>query len=190
MPSPYGTFTKSTYDFNQPKDIDLNQFVLQLVTDAVKTSSITELSTAYVAPYYMAPNFEKLKSLDNVNKCLITVAHDSQTQALYPEASINARKTVKQWLRPYVINTTIKNSPISNNEVIYRIHDELIDLLTLNNIQYTNDITQPVTVLQTETYVNRPQSNLLLESTVLHDGYSERPSYLISSLTILFKIYQ
>ena len=189
MPAPYGNFTKSTWDFKQPNNNALDLFVVQLVTDAVKASNIAIVKASYVTPFYRYPSEQELTANKIDTNCIITVAHDQDTQGLYPDNSIRLSKKLSQWDRPYVINATIvdkntnKNNPV-NSEVIYLIEKELIDLLCFNDGEYTNNGST------TETFKNRPLHNTLLENRVFHEDTSNRPNHYFVSLTILFRIYK
>lgn len=183
MPAPYGTFNKSTRNFQQPNTKALELFIAQLVTDAKNASSNTLLSGAYVTPFYNYPSQQELKASGLPTQCIITTQHDQDTQALYPDPSISQGKVLPYWVRPYQINATIKN--INNAETVIDLRDELIDLLCFNEGEYTNDGSS------TETYKNRPQHNTLLEERIIHEeATATRPSHYYVTLTILFTIYQ
>lgn len=190
MPVPYGTFTKETWDFNQPDDKKLLYFVSQMVEDASNAASLTILQNSYVCPFYLYPSEQELKAGNIDTTCIITVAHDQDTQALYPDAAYTTSKTLEHWVRPYVINATIKNINTNNGQInsdlIQDIKTELIDLLCFNNGTYSN--TSPGSI--TETYENRPLHNELLESLVTYETTNNRISHYYISLTILFTIYK
>ena len=92
---PYGTFTKSTRNFEQPNSKALDLFITQMVSDAVNASTIPLLQGAYVTPWYRYPSEQELKT-NNINtNCIITTQHDQDTQALYPDPSINRGKVLQ-----------------------------------------------------------------------------------------------
>jgi len=180
------TYTRSTWDFKQPNSKQLDLFISQLVDQAVQTSTISLLTGAYVAPFYRYPSEQELKT-NNINtNCIITVQHDQDTQALYPDDSISLAKKLDYWIRPYVINATVKNIVNSQDmsEQIIEIQDELIDLLCFNDGEYTNSGTL------TETFKNRPLHNTLLEKRIFWEDTTNRPSHYYVTLTILFTIYK
>jgi len=186
MPAPYGTFTKATTNRYQPNTKALNYFALQLVTDAVATSSIPLVSNAKSYFWDSHPNFQELKNTTNNFTTLISLQHDQQTQLLYPNDWKDKSKSVKFWYWAMMVNTTIEASPL-NNDLIQDVHDEMVDLLTLNNATYTNSISQGGAGIQ---YHNITDLNVLVEDTILKEGENiDRPNYLTSSLTIILKVY-
>lgn len=174
---PFGTFVKRTVVRRQSNNKNLQYFIEQMIDDAIKTSSIPTLAGAKVVPTDLYANQAKLNE-----SCLITVSDDMIDE----DDSRDKLKTTKTWTKFYTIRMSIDNTP-GNQDLIKQIHDELRDLLTLNDGPYSN--TAPGTI--TETYSNRPLHNLLIEEQILYEGDNqERPSYLTSILSIRFHITQ
>jgi len=180
------TYTRSTWNFQQPNSKQLDLFIAQFVDQAIKTSTNSILAGGYVTPFYRYPNKQELKNKDINTNCIITTQHDQDTQALYPDPSISQNKNLAYWIRPYVINATVDNivNNLDMSEQIIEIRDELVDLLCFNNGEYTNSGTS------TETFKNRPLHNTLLEERIFWEDTTNRPSHYYVTLTILFTIYQ
>lgn len=179
------TYARSTWNFRQPKSKELDLFVAQLVKEAVPTSTNSILQGAYVTPFYRFPSEQELKTKTINTNCIITVQHDQDSQPLYQDDSVSLSKNLPYWIRPYVINATLKNVVNGQNmsEEIIDIRDELVDLLCYNNGEYTNIGTS------TATYKNRPLHNTKLEERLYWENTTNRPSHYYVSLTILFTIY-
>lgn len=185
MPAPYGTFTKSTLNHNQPNTKALNYFVLQLITDAIATSALPAVNTAKPFFWFQHPNFQELKNADPTFTTLITVAEDQVTRELYPQNWRDKGEAVPFWFWAMQINTTIEASP-ANNVLIMDVKDELINLLTKNAYSYSNSVNQGGV---SQIYSNLSNLNTLTEDLVVQEGTDpNKPNFVTSSLTIVFKI--
>lgn len=184
----FGTFTRVTLDYKQPNTKQLDLFIAQMISDGVKQSTLDILRGAYVSPFYRYPNEMELQNHNINTDCIVTVQHDQDTQALYEDDSNTKGKVLSQWTRPYVINTRIKNinekTGLNQSEIIKEIRDELVDLFTQNQGEYSN------TGSSTETFKNRPLHNDILEDVTIYEGSKQTPSHIVNSLTILFTIFK
>lgn len=185
MPAPYGIFNKQTLDHKQPNTKALNYFVLQMVTDAIATSSLQSISSAKAFLWLQHPNFQQLKNVNPNFTTLITVVEDQATRELYPQNWRDKGEAVPFWFWAIQINTTIEASP-QNSILIMDLKDEMINLLTKNATNYTNSINQGGV---SKVYSNLSTLNILTEDLILQEGENNnKPNYLTSSLTIVFKI--
>lgn len=185
MPAPYGTFTKQTLDHNQPNTKALNYFVLQMITDAIATSSLDLVNNAKAYLWFQHPNFQELKNADSTFTTLISIVDDQATRALYPQNWKDKGETVPFWFWPMQINTTIEATP-ENNILIIDVRDDIVDLLTKNALKYTNSNNQGGV---SQIYSNLPSLNIITEDFIIQEGQNtNKPNYLTSSLTIVFKI--
>lgn len=186
MPAPYGTFTRDVIENNQPISKDLNYFVLQFITDAIAQSALTRLqNNARAYLWDMHPNFQQLEAQIDGFNTLVSIIHDEATQELLPNNWQDKREEVPFWQWAMDVHTTIPYSPV-NNDVIQDVHDEMIKLLTSNAGTYDNSISQGAC---TQIYNMIPRLNKLTEKQVLKEGNNvDRPTFLTSRLTIIFKI--
>jgi len=186
MPSPYGNFTKSTLNHNQPNTKALNYFALQFITDAIVTSAIPGVNTAKAFLWDQNPNFQLIKNADPAFTTLITVSHDFASQELLTMNWREKGGLVPFWWWAIDIHTTMEATP-ANNNLISDVNDELVNLLTKNTGVYTNSINQGAGGV---IYNTTPSQNLITENQIFKEGQNpERPNFVTSVLTTIMKVY-
>lgn len=175
-----GNYIKATTNRGQSNDLTLLYFVIQLVEDAVQSSTLDLLQQAKVVP-----REEYANQFQSKVPALITVHHEI---ALNRDNSIDKLQTVNVWAKTYDIYTSISTTQY-NDITIKQVHKEMKDLLLYNTGEYSN-INASGAV--TERFKTRPTKNKLVEENIFYEAETlgQRPNYLTSILSIQFNIYK